>query len=555
MDDVCQHGYTAACAECRRAEVLGEQFERFKAVHDGRGRAGWLTRRSEIQGELAQLESYARRSNAQDERMAELISELTVLGSYIDEDDVRIRSEKLEQVKRAAADPANRESGVGGEPPGAPAFVPGGLRDRVETAAEVIQRAGNPWRDHDGGPITYRAEGGQGYISRCHDALEAIESTVGHDGAEKLARVLAEQDGWPGMVVKRSQDERVEAARLFLALSNPYYAQAFRSVLRYPMEFMAGGTGFETLSPEEREAWREVRTNDAVRASFAESSGATGAFALPLQLDDTIILTNAGAAGPFRRLGRTVVGTSNTWNGVTSAGVTAVWAAEAAPVSDATPAIGQLVVTPYKEAAWITGSLEVIGDTNLDRQVPALIADSRTRLEATAFVTGSGTGQPWGVVTRAASDTTTGALAASHIYALLAALGPRFRVYDAARPVFMANIANINVARQIAAFSGANFSIVNDNGDAPRMLGLPFEEASAMSAINTVGAKNLLIGDLSQYVIVDRLPTVMIFEPLIFNATPLPTGQQGWFYYARVGADVTTAGAAFGANAFNLHTV
>jgi len=72
MNDVCPHGYTDACAECRRAEVLDEQFERFKAQHDGGGRTGWLTRRTEIQGELAQLESYARRSNAQDERMAEL---------------------------------------------------------------------------------------------------------------------------------------------------------------------------------------------------------------------------------------------------------------------------------------------------------------------------------------------------------------------------------------------------------------------------------------------------------------------------------------------------
>lgn len=131
--------------------------------------------------------------------------------------------------------------------------------------------------------------------------------------------MLAEQDGWPGMVVKRSREEREDAARLFLALSNPHYLEAFRSVLRYPMEFTAGGTGFETLTDEQRQAWRDVRTNDLVRASFAESSGATGAFALPLQLDDTTF-TNAGAASPFRRLARAVVGTSSTWNGVTSSG-------------------------------------------------------------------------------------------------------------------------------------------------------------------------------------------------------------------------------------------
>jgi len=300
-----------------------------------------------------------------------------------------------------------------------------------------------------------------------------------------------------------------------------------------------------------------VRTNEAVRASFAESSGATGAFALPLQLDDTIILTNAGVAAPHRRLARTVIGTSNTWNGVTSAGVTAVWAAEAAPVSDAMPAIGQLVITPYKAAAWITGSLEVIGDTTLDSQVPSLIADARARLEGTAFATGSGSGQPFGLVTRGASDASTGALAAAQIYNLVGNMPPRFRAYDSAKPTWLANVNILNAARQIPAFTGANFSIVNDNAPdgIPEMLGYDFLESSAMTSLNTVGAKNLILADLSQYVVVDRLPTVMIFEPLVFNATPLPTGQQGWFFYARTGADITTAGAAFGSNAVIFHTV
>jgi HK97 family phage major capsid protein len=516
----------------------------------------------------SQLEGYTRRSKTQDDELVRLDAELTVLDTLIADREVAARnakaaarSQEIARIERVAQNPANLErsvpdGAVGGQ---APALVRK-LGDRPESAAEVIARAGNPWRDEDGGPLAGHtsygmAETGKGLISRAHTALEGLESALTHDGAEKLAQLLADSSGWPGVVVKCSRDEREEAARLVLALSSPHYLEAFRSVLRYPMEFTAGGTGFETMSPEQREAWRDVRTNDLVRASFAESSGATGAYALPLQLDDTIILTNAGVAAPHRRLARNVIGTSNTWNGVTSAGVTAVWAAEAAAVSDATPSIGQLVITPYKEAAWITGSLEVIADTTLDSQVPALIADARARLEGAAFATGTGSTQPYGLVTRGASDATTGALSAAQIYGLLQNLAPRFRVYDGARPAWMANVAIVNAARQIPAFTGAVNSIVDDTGDQPRMLGLPLLESSAMTALNTVGAKNLLLGDLSQYVVVDRLPTVMIFEPLVFNATPLPTGQQGWFFYARVGADITTAGAAYGSNAFVFHTV
>ena len=68
-----------------------------------------------------------------------------------------------------------------------------------------------------------------------------------------------------------------------------------------------------------------------------------------------------------------MIGTSNVWEGVTSAGSTANWYAEAAVVSDTTPAIGQLAITPYRSSVWITGSFEVLDDTTLDEQVPALI--------------------------------------------------------------------------------------------------------------------------------------------------------------------------------------
>jgi predicted phage gp36 major capsid-like protein len=496
--------------------------------------AAVLERRADLAARQDLLAGYANRSAPQDREMDANGAEIIFLDELAGEKQVEARRAKIDAITRTAQDPANLERPNGGQVDGAPALI--GDRRRAESATDVLQRMrGNPWRDEDGGPLAGHTsygtgESGQGLISRCHDALSGLEPTLTHDGAEKLAQVLAESSGWPGMVVKRSKDEAAEAARLFLALSNPHYLEAFRSVLRYPMEFTAGGTGFEVLTPEQREAWRDVRTNEAVRASFAESSGAAGAYALPLQLDDTIILTNAGIAAPHRRLARTVIGTSNTWNGITSAGVTAVWAAEAAPVSDATPAIAQLVV-------------------------PSLIADSRARLEGAAFATGSGSGQPWGLVTRGASDAATGALAAAQIYGMLGNMPPRFRAYDSAKPTWLANVNVINLARQIPAFTGANFSIVDDSGPEPRMLGLPLLESSAMTALNTAGAKNLILADLSQYVVVDRLPTVMIFEPLIFNATPLPTGQQGWFYYARVGADITTAGAAFGSNAVIFHTV
>jgi len=73
----------------------------------------------------------------------------------------------------------------------------------------------------------------------------------------------------------------------------------------------------------------------------------------------TIILTNASSANPWRRISNVKQTTSNTWNGVNSAGVNAAWLAEGTIVTDNSPTVANIVVTPAKAAAWVFGSYEV----------------------------------------------------------------------------------------------------------------------------------------------------------------------------------------------------
>jgi HK97 family phage major capsid protein len=566
-EDSCPHGYIpSSCAECRRGtygehseivspvgDPIEERFQRYLARHKDGQRAGWLTRRTEVTAELAKLEGYAHRSNAQDAQLDELTAELTVLSSLVDQDDVRVRSEKLEHIKRVAQDPANLERPDGYTGGGAPLVK--GLGDRRETAAETIQRMrSNPWRASDGGPLaghtTYGGIGREtasGYVSRAHTALEGLESTLTRDGCGKLAEAMAEESTWPGIMVKRSAEEQAEAAKLWLALSNPHYAEAFRAALRWPMEFTAGGTGFESLTDEQRQAWRDVRTNEACRAAFAETSGAAGAFAISLDLHPDVILTNAGSANPFRNLARNVVATTNVAQFVTSAGSTANWLAEGTAVADTTPTLGQLSITHYKESVWIYGSFEVLQDTALGTQVPALIADAKDRLEVVAFTTGTGSAQPFGIITHGTSDASVGALTAAMVYGLHNALPPRFRTGDGARPVWLANVTVMNALRQIPAFAGAVNPILADttNDSIPEVLGIDIFEDSAMDPLNvTSGHKNLALLDMNSFIITNRQPELLLYEPLFKDqATGRPSGQAGWFSWSRVGSDLTTATA------------
>jgi HK97 family phage major capsid protein len=517
------------------------------ARHKDGQRSGWLIRRTEVTGELATLEGYSRRSKAQDDQLDELVGELTVLGSLIDQDDVRVRSETIARGMELMKDPANCEGVDGGTRPYGGAALVKGLGDRRETGAETIQRMrSNPWR-HEDGPLN-RADTSAGLITRAHVALEGLEAQLTRDGCQKLADAMAEQSSWPGVMVKRSKDEQAEAAELWLALSNPHYAEAFRSVLRYPGEFIgAGATGYETLTDEQRQAWRDVRTNLMCRAAFGEATGAAGAFAIPLDLHPDIILTNAGSANPFRRLARSVVSTTNVAEFVTSAGSTANWLAEGTAVADTTPTLGQLAITHYKESVWIFGSFEVLQDTQLGSQVPALIADAKDRLEVVAFTTGTGSAQPFGIITHGTSDATVGALTAAMVYGIHQALPPRFRVGDNAKPVWLANIAVVNALRQIPSFAGSVTSLVNDNqpDSIPEVLSIDIYEDSAMDASNVVsGHKNLALLDMNSFVITNRQPEMLLYEPLFKDqATGRPAGQAGWFSWSRTGSDLTTATA------------
>jgi predicted phage gp36 major capsid-like protein len=133
------------------------------------------------------------------------------------------------------------------------------------------------------------------------------------------------------------------------------------------------------------------------------------------------------------------------------------------------------------------------------------------------------------------------------VYGLHQALPPRFRAADGARPVWLANVAIINALRQLAKFSGATTSLVDDSpaDNIPEMLGIDVMEDSAMDSSNAIsGHKNLAILDMNSFIITNRQPEMLIYEPLFKDqATGRPSGQAGWFSWSLTGADLTTATA------------
>jgi HK97 family phage major capsid protein len=327
------------------------------------------------------------------------------------------------------------------------------------------------------------------------------------DGAEHATKLVEKTGAKFGTAI----------ARQMLVTGAPEYLAAFESYLTDP-------GGFST------------------RAALSLTP-ANGGYLVPFTLDPTIILTNAGSANPYRQVATVKTTTTNDWNGVTSAGVSAEWTAEGVEAADATPTVGQLKITPQKADAYLFGSFEVLGDSDFAAQLPELLADAKDRIEETAFAVGTGSGQPYGVITRGTSQNRAGTAAAGpaaqDVYALMAALPARFRG-PRSNNVWVANLNTINALRNVPAFTGSTTSIVNDSGPVPTMLGRPFLESTSVLGTFTTGNKVLAFMDARQYFIVDRVGMSVVYDPIVLGSNRRPTGQGAWYAFWRVGADVSS---------------
>jgi HK97 family phage major capsid protein len=517
--------------------------ERVHGEWEPRALGECTARRSDIGERLATLSGYSNLSRSQRDEADQLNGEALFLDELISDKSVEIRRAQLAHIADLAKNPANRESGDGGHAPGAPAIVHG-LGDRHERPGEILQRmGGNPWRAADGAPLSLAGDSTDGYVSRAQSALEGMEGRLTHDGAEKLSAMLSARPSPVGWYEQRTAEDIRRSAEFILAASNPFYESAMRHVFRDPMAFRMG-TGHLRWSDDERMAFGAVELS---RTALFES--ASGAYILPLALDPTVILVNAGSANPWRRICKTVQTSSNTWNGATSAGTTAHWYAEGVISSDDTPTLTQKQITPHMEEAFIQASFEQIADSAFADQIPMMVGDAFSRLESAAFALGAGDGSnaPWGAVTRATVDGSTGtvnAAAAVSVLSLITNLPPRFRL-GGAKPTFLANIAIINIMRQTTAFTAATQAIVDDSTPTPTCFGIPVEEASDLDASNAAGGhKNLVLMDANSFLIAERLGTSILFEPMLAGTGGIiPNRTSGWLAWRRVGSDVADATA------------
>ena len=91
-------------------------------------------------------------------------------------------------------------------------------------------------------------------------------------------------------------------------------------------------------------------------------------------------------------------------------------------------------------------------------------------------------------------------------------------------------------------------------GAPPMLLGKPYHRTSGMMAapLSTATASSdypMVIGDWSNYLVVDRLGSTIHFSDWVIGSSRRPTGEAGWMFFTRFG------GAVLNNDAFRLQLV
>jgi HK97 family phage major capsid protein/HK97 family phage prohead protease len=348
------------------------------------------------------------------------------------------------------------------------------------------------------------------YRERAYEAVERAKFPGQKNKERAQSRALE--------LLDTVDDESAALARRMLATGSPLYDRAFGKAV------LARSTS--GLTAEEARA-------------LSVGSDSDGGFAVPFQLDPTIILTSDGSSNPLRQISRVETIVGKEWQGVTSAGITVTRTPEVQEATDDAPDLDQPVVRPSAVHAFVPFSMDVEQDwTRLRAEMTRLLNNAKDDEEAESFVNGDGSlisgggHQPDGIAAglAAASEVPGGASFTSQdLYDLEAGdngLGERFL----ARAVWLANRSIYNLVRQFDTAGGADLWVRLGAGQPAELIGYSAFRASAMPSSPT--GRYLILGDFNEFLVVDRVGMSVELVPHLFGAARrFPTGQRG--IYAR----------------------
>lgn len=338
--------------------------------------------------------------------------------------------------------------------------------------------------------------------------------------------------------VERQVRRNTDIARRLIVTETEHYRTAWQKLVTNPNAAMS-------LSEDERhaiQAWEEYR-------AMSEGTTSAGGFGIPVFIDPSIILTAQGSGNPFLQIARQVQVNTNAWKGVSSAGVSWSFDAESSAVSDDSPTLAQPSVSVFMARGFIPYSIELGQDyPGFADEMAMLLGEGYDELLVDKFSRGTGSGEPLGIITALDADTTdevrlttAGALGEVDIYKVWAALPQRFRTNAS----WMMSVGVNNAIRRMGTAQVYHASTINLQQEwIDRLMNRRvFESTYFPDVVATTGPTNqIVVGDFNNYILARRGGMSVELVPTLFDVTNnRPTGQRGWFAYARIGGGLASS--------------
>jgi len=349
------------------------------------------------------------------------------------------------------------------------------------------------------------------------------------DDRNAAAHLRSDQKDEIDRQVRRNPD----VARRILVTENDDYRTAWMKLVTDPHPI---------LTQDEQ---RAVLRYNEYRA-MSEGTTTAGGFGIPVFIDPSIILTAQGTNNPFLTLARQVDVTTNMWKGVSSAGVSWAFQSEGVAVTDSSPTLAQPTVQVYMARGFIPYSIEVGQDyPGFADEMQTLLTSGYNELLIDKFTRGSGTGEPNGLITQLSANTNVRVkiaappvLGAADPYTAWAALPQRYQ----GNSNWLMSVNVNNAIRQLGTSNVYHAVTVNlPAGAADRLFDRSVYMDPYMNNVTTTTAATTelaVVGDFSNYVIARRGGMSVELVPQIFDVTNnRPTGQRGWFAFARIGGN------------------
>jgi HK97 family phage major capsid protein len=432
-------------------------------------------------------------------------------------DDCESRSEslsddetaELEQLERWATEATEAEArhdkiaafaaaGSTGEPAPKPASVPNINRNDDPFDLDEVR---------DGQPIE---------TGRAITAVEAMRN-VSHSARSEITEHLELHDN----------DEQ-GLARHVVVTGSDVYRSAYRTAI--------------TLAPLSAE--QQAVFDLEQRATITTGTG----FSLPVPVDPTIVTIGDGSSNPFRMISTVRTTTSKTEAVNTIGEAAASWDAEAAEVSDDTPADDDVTVVIEKPQVYVEYTYEAGDDIpGLEMGLANSISRARNNLEASGMAVGTGTSPVIQGVADALAGTaselettTASTFAVADVYIPRDSLGDDYQENAS----WVAHRAQYSRVRLLDTLGGATLWEYLRREDPPELIGYPTYRSSAMSSTVADGDVVATFGDFrAGYLILDRLGMRVDPYKVLATANNRPTGKIGLHGYWRVGANVVNINA------------